>query len=67
MNTTNKTDEKLELAVDRYIDALDVSDLIQIVADNLWDHYKRSASDEEIHDFIDAMQITDDDIEPAVD
>ena len=54
--------DKLELAVDRYVDGLDLSDLIQIVTDDLWSYYRKSANAEERQDFIESMQVTDEDV-----
>ena len=40
---TNIMYDKLELAIDRYVDGLDMDDLIQIVTDDLWTYYRKSA------------------------
>lgn len=53
---TNEEYDKLELAIDRYVDALDLSDLIQIVTDDLWSYYRKSANDEERQIFIKEVQ-----------
>ena len=60
---TDKEYDKLEMAVDRYVDGLDLSDLIQIVTDDLWAYYSKSASSEEVQEFIDNMQVSDEDVE----
>ena len=60
---TDKEQEKLEIAVDRYVDALDLSALIQIVTDDLWAHYWYSVSNQERQEFIDNMQVSDEDVE----
>jgi len=61
---TNTDYDKLELAIDRYVDGLDIDDLIQIVTDDLWTYYRKSASSDEVKEFIDNMQVTDEDVEP---
>ena len=58
-----KTDKKLELAVDRYIDGLDIDDLLQIVTHDVWTYYKKSAALDEVLEFIEDMQVTDEDVE----
>ena len=60
---TDKEYDKLEMAVDRYVDGLDLSDLIQIVEDELLAAYRKSASSEDVQDFIKSMQVTDEDVE----
>lgn len=61
MSMTNKDYTKLEEAVDRYVDGLDLSALIQIVTDDIWAYYRKNADEEEIHEFIEAMQVSDSD------
>ena len=59
---TNIMYDKLELAIDRYVDGLDMDDLIQIVTDDLWTYYRKSADLDEVQEFIDNMQVTDEDV-----
>ena len=59
---TNIMYDKLEMAIDRYVDGLDMDDLIQIVTDDLWTYYRKSASSNEVQEFIDNMQVTDEDV-----
>ena len=64
MKTITNTDyDKLELAIDRYVDGLDIDDLVQIETDDLWTYYRKSASSDEVQEFIDNMQVTDEDVE----
>ena len=60
---TDKQKEKLQVAVERYVEGLDLLDLINYVEDDLWTHYWYGVSDEEKQDFIDAMQVSDEDVE----
>jgi hypothetical protein len=60
---TNIMYDKLEMAIDRYVDGLDIADLVQIVTDDLWTYYRKSASSNEVQEFIDNMQVTDEDVE----
>jgi hypothetical protein len=55
-------ENKLELAVDRYVDGLDLSDLIQIVTDDIWTYYRKGADLDEVLEFIAEMQVTDEDV-----
>jgi hypothetical protein len=58
-----KTENKLELAVDRYVDGLDINDLIQIVSHDVWAYYRKNADLDEVLEFITEMQVTDEDVE----
>ena len=60
---TDKEQQKLQLAILRYVDGLDLSDLIQIAVDDLRAYYRKSADLDEVQDFIDNMQVTDEDVE----
>lgn len=55
MNMTNEEYDKLEMAIDRYVDQLDLSDLLQIAIDNLWTYYRNSDADEARKEFIESM------------
>lgn len=55
--------EKLDLAVDRYVSRLSIEELLDIVAADTWAYYKRSATDDEVQEFITEMQVTDEDVE----
>ena len=55
MNMTNEEYDKLEMAIDRYVDQLDLGDLLQIAIDNLWTYYRNSDADEERQEFIESM------------
>lgn len=52
MSMTKIDHAKLEEAVDRYVDGLDISALIQIVSDQIWIYYSKQADNEEIEEFI---------------
>ena len=54
-----KTQDKLEIAVMRYVDGLDIDALIQIVSEDLWNYYRNGASQQEVLEFISEMQVTD--------
>lgn len=56
------TDNKLELAVIRWVDGLDTDSLAQIVMEDLYEHYRKNATHEEVLEFIDDMCITDKDV-----
>jgi len=60
---TNIMYDKLEMAIDHYVYGLDMDDLIEIVTDDLWTYYRKSASSDEVQEFIDNMQVTDEDVE----
>ena len=60
---TGKEQEKLQVAVERYVEGLDLLDLINYVEDDLWAYYRKSADLDEVQDFIDNMQVTDEDVE----
>lgn len=51
-------ENKLQLAVDRYVDGLDVSALIQIVTDDMWMYYSKGAALDEVLEFIAEMEVT---------
>jgi hypothetical protein len=57
-----KTDNKLELAVMRWVDGLDMDSLVQIVSEDIYEHYRKNATDQEVLEFIEDMQVTDEDV-----
>lgn len=52
-----RTKELLEIAVDRYVDGLDIETLIYLVSEDIWSHYVNNATDQEIQEFIEDMQV----------
>ena len=56
------TSDKLELAIQRYVEGLDRDDLELLVSDEIWDWYQTKASPEDIKEFIEGMQITDEEV-----
>lgn len=58
-----QTNEKLEMAIDRYVDGLDMDTIVSIVTADMWTYYRRSADLDEVLEFIDSMQVTDEDVE----
>lgn len=56
------TKDKLELAIDRYVDALDRDDLAGMFINRLQTYYQTKASPEDIQEFIEDMQITDEEV-----
>ena len=56
------TENKLELAVMRWVDGLDMDDLIQIVSEDIYTHYRKNATHQEVQEFITEMQVTDEDV-----
>ena len=57
-----KTRELLEQAVDRYVDGLDLETLMYLVSEDIYTHYMKNATDQEVLDFIDAMGVTDEEV-----
>ena len=51
--------EKLEQAIMRYVDGLDMDGLVNYVTADLWVYYTESADEEEAVSFIDEMEIDD--------
>ena len=58
-----KTEDKLELAVMRYVEGLSIDDLVSWVTDDLWHSYRNRLDADMVSEFIDQMQITDEDLE----
>jgi len=51
--------DKLEQAIMRFVDAMDMDGLVSYVSADLWEYYRESADEEEALQFIDEMQIDD--------
>lgn len=49
--------DKLEQAIMRYVDGLDMDGLVNYVTADLWEYYTDSADEEEALSFIDEMEI----------
>lgn len=62
MMDTN-TENKLELAVARWVDGVDMDTLVEMVTDQMWTYYRKNADLDEVLEFIDDMQVTDEDVE----
>ena len=54
-----ETENKLEQAIMRYVDSLDMEGLVNYATSDLWEYYKNSADEEEALSFIDEMEIED--------
>ena len=57
------TENKLELAVARWVDGVDIDTLVEMVTDQMWTYYRKNADLDEVLEFIDDMQVTDEDVE----
>ena len=55
-------ENKLELAVMRWVDGVDMDTLVEMVTDHMWQYYRKSADLDEVLQFIDDMQVTDEDV-----
>ncbi len=51
--------DKLEQAIMRFVDAMDMDGLVSYVSADLWGYYRESADEEEALQFIDEMEIDD--------
>lgn len=51
------TNEQIEQAVEIYVDALSVDDLVAIVSNDLYEYYRKSADTEEVLEFLGAMLV----------
>lgn len=51
--------DKLEEAIIRYVDAMDMDGLVSYVSADLWEYYTESADEEEVLRIIDEMEIDD--------
>ena len=56
-------ENKLELAVMLWVDAIDMTTMIEMVSDHMWQYYRKSADLDEVLEFIEDMQVTDKDVE----
>jgi len=59
----SKTQDKLDLAVERYIDALDLESICELAQDSIRSYYQNCPTNAEMLDFIKEMQVTDEDVE----
>ena len=57
------TENKLELAVIQWVDGADMDTLVEMVTDHMWQYYRKSADLDEVLEFIDSMQVIDEDVE----
>ena len=62
MMDTN-TENKLELAVARWVNGVDMDTLVEMVTDQMWTYYRKNADLDEVLEFIDDMKVTDEDVE----
>ena len=62
MMDTN-TENKLELAVARWVDGVDMDTLVEMVTDQMWTYYRKNADLDEVLEFIEDMGVTDEDVE----
>jgi len=53
-----KLEDKLEQAIMRYVDGLDIEGLVNYVTNDLWEYYTNSDTDS-VFAFIDEMEIDD--------
>jgi len=51
--------DKLEQAIMRFVDAMDMDGLVSYVSADLWEYYRERADEEEALQFIDEMEIDD--------
>ena len=61
MNT--KTQDKLDLAVERYVEALDLDSICELAQDSIRSYYQNCSTNAEMQEFIKEMQVTDKDVE----
>ena len=59
------TENKLELAVMLWVDAIDMDTMIDMVSDHMWQYYRKNADLDEVLEFIEDMQVTDEDVSNA--
>ena len=52
--------DKLEQAIMRFVDAMDMDGLVSYVSADMWEYYTESADEEEALHFIDEMEIDND-------
>jgi hypothetical protein len=58
----SKTHEKLDLAVQRYVEALDLDSICELAQNTVRSYYKSSLNNAEMQAFIDEMEVTDEDV-----
>ena len=63
MTMNSKTQDKLDLAVERYVDALDLESICELAQDSIRRYYQNCPTNAEMQDFIKEMQVTDKDVE----
>ena len=51
--------DKLEQAIMRFVDAMDMDGLVSYVSADLWEYYTESADEEEVLQIINEMEIDD--------
>ena len=54
-----EVEDKLEEAIMRFVDAMDIDNLVSYVSADLWEYYTESADEEEALQFIDDMELDD--------
>ena len=59
----SKTQAKLDLAVERYVEALDLESICELAQDNIRSYYQNCPTNAEMQKFIKGMQVTDEDVE----
>ena len=59
----SKTQDKLDLAVERYVEALDLESICEMAQDNIRSYYQNCPNNAEMQEFIDDMEVTDKDVE----
>jgi len=59
----SKTQAKLDLAVERYVEALDLESICELAQDNIRSYYQNCPTAAEMEEFIDGMEVTDKDVE----
>ena len=52
-----EVEDKLEEAIMRFVDAMDIDNLVSYVSADLWEYYTESADEEEALIFIQEMEI----------
>ena len=63
MTMDSKTQDKLDLAVQRYVEALDLDSICELAQDNIRSYYQNCPTNAEMQEFIKEMQVTDKDVE----
>ena len=59
MTMDSKTQDKLDLAVERYVEALDLDSICELARDNLRRYYQNCPTNAEMQEFMDEMEVTD--------